>query len=97
MSGKINLVELINGLAVIILAALIAWSRWRERRLEKRFGLKNNPERCAANEQRLKGLEEKYLNLESSNHQDHEKIFNSLDDMRQRLARVETKINGWKN
>jgi len=94
MSGKINLVELINGLAVIILAALIAWSRWRERRLEKRFGLKNNPERCASNEQRLKTLEEKYFQLEKNNHSDHDRIFGSLDDIRERLARVETKVNG---
>lgn len=97
MLGKLNLVELINGLAVIFLAAFIAWSRWREKSLTKKLGLKDNPERCAANEQRLKGLEEKYQRIESSNHQDHEKIFNGLDDVRQRLARVETKLNGWKN
>ncbi len=92
--SKINLVELINGLATIFLAAFIAWSKWREKSLTKKLGLKNNPERCASNEQRLKTLEEKYFQLEKNNHSDHDRIFGSLDDIRERLARVETKVNG---
>jgi hypothetical protein len=70
---KISLVELINGLAVIFLAALIAWSRWKEKSLTKKLGLKNNPERCASNEQRLKTLEEKYCQLEKNNHSDQDR------------------------
>jgi len=42
----------------------------------------------------LKTLEEKYFQLEKNNHSDHDRIFGSLDDIRERLARVETKVNG---
>jgi len=91
---KISLVELINGLAVIFLAAFIAWSRWKEKSLTKKLGLKNNPERCAIHETKIGQIQEEMNDFRNDNKQEHERLFQSLDNIRERLTRVEAKING---
>jgi len=93
---KISLVELINGLAVIFLSAFIAWSRWKAKSLTKKLGLKNNPERCAIHETKIKQLEEDMDGFRKENRQEHKQIFDRLDSIRERLTRVEAKMNGGK-
>ena len=92
--SKINLVELINGLAIIFLAAFIAWSRWKGKSLTKKLGLKNNPERCAIHETKISQIQEEMNDFRSDNKQEHERLFQVLDNVRERLTRVEAKING---
>lgn len=91
---KTSLFELINAIAILILSGLIAWARYREKRLTERYKLGPNPERCARHEERLNQLENETKELRAENRQEHGKIFNALDDIRQRLTRVEAKMNG---
>jgi len=93
---KISLVELINGLAIIILAAFIAREKIREIKLTRQRGLKANPERCAIHETKIKLLEEDMDGFRKENRQEHKQIFDRLDSIRERLTRVEAKMNGGK-
>jgi len=93
---KISLVELINGLAVIFLAAFIAREKIREIKLTRQRGLKANPERCAIHETKIKQLEEDMDGFRKENRQEHKQIFDRLDSIRERLTRVEAKMNGGK-
>jgi len=93
---KISLVELIYGLAIIILAAFIAREKIREIKLTRQRGLKANPERCAIHETKIKLLEEDMDGFRKENRQEHKQIFDRLDSIRERLTRVEAKMNGGK-
>lgn len=86
--------QIIYGLAIIILAAFIAREKIREIKLTKRAGLKANPERCAIHETKISQLQEEMNELRFENRQDHEKIFAGLDGLRERVARIEAKLNG---
>ena len=91
---KISLVELIYGLAIIILAAFIAREKIREIKLTRQRGLKANPERCAIHETKIGQIQEEMNDFRNDNKQEHERLFQSLDNIRERLTRVEAKING---
>jgi hypothetical protein len=43
---KLSLVEIANALATLVLVAVLAWVKYREKRLTKAAGLSGNPERC---------------------------------------------------
>ena len=87
--------EAIYGLAIIILSAFIAWEKIKEKRITKILNLKENPERCAVHETKIRKIEEEFGELRNENKQDHEKIFHYLEELRERMARVEAKQNGY--
>ena len=89
-----ELSQIIYGLAIIILAAFIAREKIREIKLTKRAGLKGNPERCAIHETKIGQLQVELNEFKRENEQDHERIFQGLDNVRERLIRVEAKLNG---
>lgn len=89
-----ELSQIIYGLAIIILAAFIAREKIREIKLTKQRGLKGNPERCAIHETKIGQIQEEMNDFRSENKQDHDRIFQALDNVRERLARVEAKMNG---
>lgn len=80
---KINVVEIANALAVIILAAFIAWTKYKERKLSKDNDLLANPERCKDHETRLRRIEEIIPAWE-------ERFKNMADD----IADIKRKVNG---
>jgi ABC-type xylose transport system permease subunit len=43
---NLNLIEVCNAIATLVLVAILAWAKVRERRMTKAAGLENNPERC---------------------------------------------------
>jgi len=86
--------QIIYGLAIIILAAFIAREKIREIKLTKQHGLKANPERCAVHETKITQLQGGLDELRDENKKDHEKIFAGLEGLRERVARIEAKING---
>jgi uncharacterized protein YaeQ len=43
---KLSLVEIANAIATLVLVVILAWVKYREKRLTKAAGLSNNPERC---------------------------------------------------
>ncbi|MEM3453409.1 MAG: hypothetical protein QW835_07300 [Candidatus Hadarchaeum sp.] len=91
-----ELSQIIYGLAIIILAAFIAREKIREIKLTRQHGLKANPERCAIHETKINQLQDEMNELRSENKKDHEKIFLVLEGMRERVARVEATINGYR-
>jgi len=56
---KLNLMEIINALAVLIVAAVIAWSKYREKKLTKEAGLLGNPQRCEDHALAIKEINDK--------------------------------------
>ena len=54
---KLSLVEIANALATLVLVAILAWAKVRERKLSRERGLLENPERCADHEDRLRAIE----------------------------------------
>ena len=91
-----ELAQIIYGAAIIIISAFIAWEKIKENKLSKNHGLKPNPERCAIHEIKIKQLEENMDSFRKENRQEHKQIFDSLDQIRERLTRVEAKMNGGK-
>lgn len=89
-----ELSQIIYGLAIIILAAFIAREKIREIKLTRRRGLKANPERCAIHETKIGQIQAEMNEFRSDNKQEHERLFQALDNVRERLTRVEAKING---
>lgn len=89
-----ELSQIIYGLAIIILAAFIAREKIREIKLTRQRGLKANPERCAIHETKIGQLQVELNEFKRENEQDHERIFQGLDNVRERLIRVEAKLNG---
>ena len=63
---RISLIELINALAVLFLAAFIGWTKYRERKLSKDNELLDNPERCKDHANRLREIELKLSAWESA-------------------------------
>jgi vacuolar-type H+-ATPase subunit I/STV1 len=91
-----ELAQIIYGAAIIIISAFIAWEKIKENKLSKNHGLKPNPERCAIHETKIKQLEENMDSFRKENRQEHKQIYDCLDQIRERLARVEAKMNGGK-
>ncbi|MDH7513537.1 MAG: hypothetical protein QHH14_11385 [Clostridiales bacterium] len=89
-----ELSQIIYGLAIIILAAFIAREKIREIKLTRQRGLKANPERCAIHETKIGQLQVELNEFKRENEQDHDRIFQALDNVRERLTRVEAKLNG---
>lgn len=89
-----ELSQIIYGLAIIILAAFIAREKIREIKLTRQRGLKANPERCAIHETKISQLQVELNEFKRENEQDHDRIFQALDNVRERLTRVEAKLNG---
>ncbi len=89
-----ELSQIIYGLAIIILAAFIAREKIREIKLARQRGLKANPERCAIHETKISQLQVELNEFKRENEQDHDRIFQALDNVRERLTRVEAKLNG---
>jgi hypothetical protein len=90
----VELSQIIYGLAIIILAAFIAREKIREIKLTRQRGLKANPERCAIHETKIGQLQVELNEFKRENEQDHDRIFQALDNVRERLTRVEAKLNG---
>lgn len=91
-----ELTQIIYGAAIIIISAVLARERIKESKLTKNHGLKSNPERCAIHETKIKQLEEDVDSFRKENRQEHKQIFDCLDSIRERLTRVEAKMNGGK-
>jgi hypothetical protein len=91
-----ELAQIIYGAAILIISAFIAWEKIKENKIAKNHGLKPNPERCAIHETKIKQLEENMDGFRKENRQEHKQIFDCLDQIRERLARVEAKMNGGK-
>ena len=91
-----DLAQIIYGAAIIIISAFLAWQKIKESKLTKNHGLKPNPERCAIHETKIKQLEEDVDSFRKENRQEHKQIFDCLDSIRERLTRVEAKMNGGK-
>ena len=89
-----ELAQIIYGAAIIIISAFLAWGKIKESKLTKNHGLKPNPERCAIHETKISQLQGGLDELRDENRNDHEKIFAGLDGLRERVARIEAKING---
>lgn len=89
-----ELSQIIYGLAIIILAAFIAREKIREIKLTRQRGLKANPERCAIHETKISQMQLELNEFKSENKQEHDRIFLALDNVRERLTRVEAKLNG---
>jgi hypothetical protein len=62
--SKLNLVEICNALATLVLVAILAWAKVRERRLTKAAGLSNNPERCEQHSIKIAVIEERLDRIE---------------------------------
>jgi len=92
----VELSQIIYGLAIIILAAFIAREKIREIKLTRQHGLKGNPERCAIHETKISQLQVELNEFKRENEQDHDRIFQALDNVRERLIRVEAKLNGYR-
>ncbi|MGB4704139.1 MAG: hypothetical protein WBI18_03570 [Candidatus Saccharicenans sp.] len=88
-----ELSQIIYGLAIIILAAFIAREKIREVKLTKKAGLKANPERCATQEVKINQMQQDLNELKIENSREHENIHRVLGDIRERLSRLEAKIN----
>jgi hypothetical protein len=88
--------QIIYGAAILIISAFIAWEKIKENKQTKNHGLKPNPERCAIHETKIKQLEENMDSFRKENRQEHKQIYDCLDQIRERLARVEAKMNGGK-
>lgn len=86
--------QIIYGLAIIILAAFVAREKIREIKLTRQRGLKANPERCAIHETKISQMQLELNEFKSENKQEHDRIFLALDNVRERLTRVEAKLNG---
>ena len=89
-----ELSQIIYGLAIIAISGFLAWQKIREVKLTKKKGLAANPERCAIHETKIGQLQQSVNELRAENDHDHEKIFQALDGLRERVARIEAKING---
>jgi len=87
---KLSPVEIINALATLVLVALLAWAKYKEKKMTREHGLSDNPERCTEHEQRLANIEKKLDELEDNNRADHGKIFDQL----QALAIAQARSNG---
>lgn len=89
-----GLADIIYGLAIIILAAFIAREKFREIKLTRQRGLKANPERCAIHETKIGQIQLELNEFKIENRKEHDRIFQALDNVRERLTRVEAKLNG---
>ena len=87
MIPGISTVELINSIAVLILAALIGWARYREKKISRKHNLLPNPARCARNEERLNTIEAEIKDLKSQMRHAAELI----SDIKVELARLEAR------
>ena len=56
---KLNLIEVANALATLILVAVLAWAKIRERKLRRDLNLPDNPTSCNDHEKRLREIESK--------------------------------------
>lgn len=54
---KFSLIEIANALITLILVAIIAWAKYREKKLSAEHELADNPERCKDHETRLRAVE----------------------------------------
>ena len=61
---KLGLVEIANALATLILVAVLAWVKYREKRLTKAAGLSGNPERCEQHSIKLAVIEGRLERIE---------------------------------
>jgi hypothetical protein len=61
---KLSLVEIANALATLVLVALLAWAKLRERRMTKAAGLSNNPERCEIHQTKIAVIEQRLKRIE---------------------------------
>ena len=61
---KFGLVEIANALATLILVAVLAWVKYREKRLTKAAGLSGNPERCEQHSIKLAVIEGRLERIE---------------------------------
>lgn len=86
--SELSTIEIINSLAVLILAALIAWARYRERKLTDKYKLGPNPERCARHEERLNQIEGDVREIRNDCH----RFDRCLTEIKERLARLEAKL-----
>jgi hypothetical protein len=87
---KLSPVEIINALATLVLVALLAWAKYREKKMTRDSGLSDNPERCTEHEMRLGNIEKKLEALEGTNREDHGEMFKRLND----LAIAQARMNG---
>jgi hypothetical protein len=62
--SKLNLIEVCNALATLILVAVLAWAKVRERRMTRAAGLSNNPERCEQHSIKIALIEQRLDRIE---------------------------------
>jgi len=70
---KLNM-EIINAIATLIVVAVIAWAKVKERKLAKAAGLLANPERCEQHQTRLAVIEERLDTIEEDIKEIKEKL-----------------------
>lgn len=56
--------EIANAIATLILVAVLAWAKIKERKLARAAGLLANPERCEQHQTRLAVIEERLDTIE---------------------------------
>lgn len=61
---KLSLVEIANAFATLVLVAILAWAKVKEKRLSRERGLMENPDRCADHEDRLRAIEKVVIQLD---------------------------------
>jgi hypothetical protein len=54
---KLNLIEVANAVATLVLVAVLAWAKLRERRIRRENDLPDNPTSCTDHEKRLRTIE----------------------------------------
>ena len=54
---RFSLVEIANALVTLVLIAVIAWAKYREKKISAEAELADNPERCKDHETRLRAIE----------------------------------------
>jgi uncharacterized protein YaeQ len=60
---KLSLVEIANALATLVLVAILAWIKYREKRLTRAAGLGSNPERCEKHENSINEINMKLVGI----------------------------------
>ena len=61
---KFSLMEIANALATLVLVVILAWVKYREKKLTKAAGLIDNPERCEQHQTKIAVIEERLDHIE---------------------------------
>lgn len=80
----LKIAEIVGTALGVLAFALVTYWRMKEKRLEERMGLIENPERCGEHAARLRALEERM----DDNHEEHVRMLDQISRLAVEVARI---------